>query len=173
MRSPPTCSIARPTASSKADTASAPGGGPYRRHLLFMCEAMLGCMGREARFGNPASSSHAYGQAARRAVEEARQQVATLVGSPATALVWTSGATESNDLALKGIATSAGARRHIVGSRRRSVGLAARFPQWFSPAAGTAQNPLASDDGRQTRNLLHRQMMEELRRRAHAHAVRC
>lgn len=79
--------------------------------------AMLACMGREANFGNPASSSHAHGQRARRAVESARQQVATLVGAAPEALVWTSGATESNNLAIKGIAASAGQRRHIISSR--------------------------------------------------------
>ena len=49
-------------------------------------------------------SGHAYGQAARSAVDQARQQVAERIGAPAEALVWTSGATESNNLALKGVA---------------------------------------------------------------------
>ncbi|MGE8323895.1 MAG: aminotransferase class V-fold PLP-dependent enzyme, partial [Pseudomonas sp.] len=67
-------------------------------------ETMLACLGSQANFGNPASSGHAYGKAARDAVELARQQVAERVGAQANALVWTSGATESNNLALKGIA---------------------------------------------------------------------
>ncbi|WP_437883938.1 cysteine desulfurase family protein [Pseudomonas sp. LRF_L74] len=78
---------------------------------------MLACMGRDATFGNPASASHAFGQRARLAVEKARAQVAALVGTQAENLVWTSGATESNNLALKGLATAAGARRHFVTSR--------------------------------------------------------
>ncbi len=55
-------------------------------------------------FGNPASRSHAYGWKAEEAVETARQQVADLVGCDPKELVWTSGATESINLAIKGAA---------------------------------------------------------------------
>ncbi|MEY4083645.1 MAG: cysteine desulfurase IscS [Pseudomonadota bacterium] len=55
-------------------------------------------------FGNPASRSHAYGWKAEEAVERARQQVADLVGCDPKELVWTSGATESINLAIKGAA---------------------------------------------------------------------
>ena len=55
-------------------------------------------------FGNPASRSHAYGWAAEAAVEEARAQVAALVNCDPKELVWTSGATESINLAVKGAA---------------------------------------------------------------------
>jgi cysteine desulfurase len=55
-------------------------------------------------FGNPASRSHAYGWDADQAVEDAREQVAKLVGADPKEIVWTSGATESNNLALKGVA---------------------------------------------------------------------
>jgi len=55
-------------------------------------------------FGNPASRSHAFGWTAEAAVEEARAQVAALVNCDAKELVWTSGATESINLALKGAA---------------------------------------------------------------------
>jgi len=67
------------------------------------------------RFGNPASRSHAYGWDAEQAVEEAREQVAVLVGCDAKELAWTSGATESINLALKGAAHFYKERgRHLV-----------------------------------------------------------
>jgi cysteine desulfurase len=55
-------------------------------------------------FGNPASRSHAFGWDADKAVEKAREQVAALVNADSKEIVWTSGATESNNLALKGVA---------------------------------------------------------------------
>ena len=67
------------------------------------------------KFGNPASRSHAFGWDAEAAVEEARLEVATLVNADPKEIVWTSGATESNNLALKGAAQFyAGKGKHLV-----------------------------------------------------------
>ncbi|HWI15966.1 MAG TPA: aminotransferase class V-fold PLP-dependent enzyme, partial [Burkholderiales bacterium] len=65
-------------------------------------------------FGNPASSTHEYGRVARNAVEHARDQVAALIGADAREVIWTSGATESNNLAIKGAVRARGSRGHIV-----------------------------------------------------------
>ena len=66
-------------------------------------------------FGNPASRSHAYGWAAEEAVEIAREHVAALIGADPREIVWTSGATESNNLAIKGVAQfHKGKGRHLV-----------------------------------------------------------
>lgn len=66
-------------------------------------------------FGNPASRSHAYGWEAEEAVERARDQVAALVNADPREIIWTSGATESNNLAIKGAAGFYAERgKHII-----------------------------------------------------------
>lgn len=75
-------------------------------------KVMVDCLGATGNFGNPASSSHRFGQQARESVELARRQVAALVGAQAEQIVWTSGATESNNLALKGLARAG----HVITS---------------------------------------------------------
>jgi len=66
-------------------------------------------------FGNPASRSHVFGWRAEEAVEEARANVAALIGADPKEIVWTSGATEADNLALKGVAHFYGKKgRHLV-----------------------------------------------------------
>jgi cysteine desulfurase len=66
-------------------------------------------------FGNPASSSHAWGWKAQEVVEQARREVAAIIGASAREIIFTSGATESNNFALHGVAQRAPAdRRHVV-----------------------------------------------------------
>src|SRR5690606_27410207 len=64
---------------------------------------MHACLLQEGVFGNPASL-HSYGQAAKAAIDMAREQVAALINADASEIIWTSGATESANLALKGVA---------------------------------------------------------------------
>lgn len=69
----------------------------------------------EERFGNPHSTQHAYGHEAEIAVEAARAQIAHVIGADPREIVFTSGATESNNLAIKGAARFVGnRRRHVV-----------------------------------------------------------
>jgi len=81
-------------------------------------KVMVECLGFTGNFGNPASSSHAFGQQARQAVEQARRQVAELIKATPGQIVWTSGATESNNLALKGVAQARGiSGGHLITSQ--------------------------------------------------------
>lgn len=76
-------------------------------------DAMLPCLTEQ--FGNPASSTHAFGWKAQEAVETARRDVGALIGASSRDIVFTSGATESNNLALRGIAARTPVdRRHII-----------------------------------------------------------
>lgn len=76
-------------------------------------EAMLPWLAEK--FGNPASNTHSYGWEAEEAVEQAREHVARIIHAEAREIVWTSGATESNNLAIKGAAQAYRERgRHII-----------------------------------------------------------
>ena len=81
-------------------------------------EKMVHCLSMEGNFGNPASRSHLYGWKAEEAVENARRQVADLINADPREIVWTSGATESDNLAIKGAAHFYVKRgKHIVTSK--------------------------------------------------------
>jgi cysteine desulfurase len=83
-----------------------------------VAEVMMGCLTFDGVFGNPASRSHIYGWKAEEAVENARRQVADLIGADPREIVWTSGATESDNLAIKGAALANRDRgRHVITSR--------------------------------------------------------
>ena len=69
-----------------------------------VAEKMVNCLTQEGNFGNPASRSHQFGWVAEEAIDVAREQVASLVGADPREIVFTSGATESNNLAIKGAA---------------------------------------------------------------------
>jgi cysteine desulfurase len=80
--------------------------------------SMAEILNSETEFGNPASASHDYGDVAHALVEKARSQVTAAVGAASSELVWTSGATEANNLAIFGVAQYYRERgRHIVTSR--------------------------------------------------------
>ena len=80
-----------------------------------VAQKMSACLLVEGNFGNPASRSHVFGWEAEEAVELARTQVAAVLNADPREIVWTSGATESDNLALKGVADGA-ERRHIITS---------------------------------------------------------
>ncbi len=81
-----------------------------------VAETMIECL--RTTHGNPSSINHDYGRRARALVEKARTQVASAIGARPECIIWTSGATESNNLALFGVARFHAQRgRHIVSSR--------------------------------------------------------
>ena len=80
-----------------------------------VAKKMANYLTKEGDFGNPSSRSHYYGWQAEKAVDKARFQVASLVGADPREIVWTSGATESDNLAIKGIANFYHKRgKHII-----------------------------------------------------------
>lgn len=83
-----------------------------------VAEKMTECLTNEGNFGNPASRSHMFGWKAEEAVENARQNVAELINADPREIVWTSGATESDNLAIKGVAGFYGKKgKHIITSK--------------------------------------------------------
>ena len=98
------------------DGGPAYGGGIYLDYAATtpvapeVAEAMTACLTADGIFGNPSSITHAFGRAAQEAVENARREVASLIGARAEEIIWTSGATEAINLALRGLMLSRQAR---------------------------------------------------------------
>ncbi|MFT5101602.1 MAG: cysteine desulfurase, partial [Planctomycetaceae bacterium] len=83
-----------------------------------VAQKMSECLMAEGNFGNPASRSHKFGWEAEEAVEIARRQVADLINADPREIVWSSGATESNNLAIKGVAQFYHKKgKHIITSK--------------------------------------------------------
>jgi len=80
-----------------------------------VAEKLCSYLTLDGEFGNPASRSHPFGWHAEAAVEEARGHVAALLGADPKEIIWTSGATESNNLAIKGVAEFyKGKGKHLI-----------------------------------------------------------
>ncbi len=83
-----------------------------------VAKKMIECLTMEGNFGNPASRSHIFGWKAEEAVENARRQVADVIGADPREIVWTSGATEADNLALKGVAHFYASKgKHLITSK--------------------------------------------------------
>ena len=81
-----------------------------------VAERMGACLLTDGAFGNPASRSHVYGWEAEELVEEARTHVAALFNADPREIIWTSGATESDNLAIKGVVEASGGERVVTSS---------------------------------------------------------
>jgi len=117
-----------------------------------VAQAMSECLTAEGDFGNP-SSTHAFGRAAAARVARARAQVAGLVGVEPAEIVFTSGATESNNLAILGCARANADRgRHLITSRTEHKSVLDAFRRlekegfsvtWLTPSPGGRIDPAA------------------------------
>lgn len=116
-----------------------------------VAEKMVVCLTMDGNFANPASRSHVYGWKAEEAVENARRQVADLVGADPREIVWTSGATESDNLAIKGMAHALQAKGcHLITSQIEHKAVIDCFKQleqegfevsWLAPGASGVVSP--------------------------------
>lgn len=95
-----------------------------------VADAMIECLRADGAHGNPASMGHDFGRRARALVEKARQQVAASIGARPECIVWTSGATESDNLAIFGVARFHADRgKHLVTARTEHKAVLDPFKQ--------------------------------------------
>jgi cysteine desulfurase len=113
-----------PAGGGPADRGPAGGGPVYLDYAATtpvdpeVAEAMVGCLTLEGDFGNAGSATHVFGRRAAARVETARAQVAGLIGAEPDEITFTSGATESNNLVLLGVARANADRgRHLITTR--------------------------------------------------------
>ena len=103
------------------------------------------------RYGNPHSAEHQMGLDAEAAVEEARTEIAALIGAEAREIVLTSGATEANNIAIKGAARHA---RRMGDPRRRVITVATEHKCVLESVADTAEDGFEPDPGLRIRQQL-------------------
>jgi cysteine desulfurase len=116
-----------------------------------VAEVMIECLRPEGAHGNPSSAGHEYGRRARALVEKARGQVAASIGARPECIVWTSGATESDNLAILGAARFRADRgRHVISARTEHKAVVDALKQleregfevtWLKPAADGVVRP--------------------------------
>ncbi|HEX2494162.1 MAG TPA: aminotransferase class V-fold PLP-dependent enzyme [Steroidobacter sp.] len=116
-----------------------------------VAEAMIECLRPSGAHGNPSSIGHEYGRRARALIEQARVQVGAAIGASAECIVWTSGATESDNLAVFGAARFRADRgRHIISSRTEHKAVIDPLKQleregfevtWLKPASDGIVHP--------------------------------
>lgn len=95
-----------------------------------VAEVMIECLRPEGAHGNPSSMGHDFGRRARAMIEKARQQVAKAIGARPECIIWTSGATESDNLAIFGVARFHADRgRHLVTARTEHKAVLDAFKQ--------------------------------------------
>jgi cysteine desulfurase len=116
-----------------------------------VAEVMIECLRPEGAHGNPSSMGHDFGRRARAMVEKARQQVAKAIGARPECIIWTSGATESDNLAILGVARFHADRgRHVVTAKTEHKAVLDAFKQlekegfevtWLKPGADGIVRP--------------------------------
>ena len=122
-------------------------------------EAMVRFLGPDGTFGNPASRSHLYGWLAEEAVENARRQVADALNADPREIVWTSGATEANNLAIKGVLEQRGGGHVITSATEHKAVL---DPCGWLEGRGVEVTYLAPEpDGRITPRAVEEAMRED------------